>query len=265
MMQALTPVRTFTPVRALTGDDILDVWERGAQRNSGGRGLAILAAACPELAPDAPAGLTVGCRDALLLEARERTFGPELAATAHCPACDEALEFTARTRDLRLSEETQVADAGKASFQWSRPGSQVTFRLPAAGDLEAVGDLAVAAAAERALLTRCVLAANLDGVAVGGAELPEDIAAEVSAAIGATAAAHDPQAEILLDLACPACGHRWQSPFDIAGFFWAEIAAQARQLLREVDILARAYGWHEADILALTPARRQGYIEMVQG
>jgi hypothetical protein len=33
--------------------------------------------------------------------------------------------------------------------------------------------------------------------------------------------------------------------------------------LREVHTLAWAYGWREADILAMSPARRQFYIELV--
>jgi hypothetical protein len=66
----------------------------------------------------------------------------------------------------------------------------------------------------------------------------------------------------MLDFACPSCGHEWQSLFDIAAFFWAEIAAQARRLLREVHQLASAYGWREADILAMSARRRRAYLEM---
>ena len=76
-------------------------------------------------------------------------------------------------------------------------------------------------------------------------------------------AARDPLAEIELALACPACGHQWQLVFDIASFLWLKIEMQARRLLREVHALARAYGWREADILALSPGRRQAYLEMV--
>jgi hypothetical protein len=46
-------------------------------------------------------------------------------------------------------------------------------------------------------------------------------------------------------------------------FFWKEIAAHAKRLLREVHILAAAYKWREADILAMNPNRRQYYLEMV--
>src|SRR5206468_730296 len=37
----------------------------------------------------------------------------------------------------------------------------------------------------------------------------------------------------------------------------------AGRLLREVDALARAYGWREPDILALTPWRRDAYLQLV--
>jgi hypothetical protein len=37
----------------------------------------------------------------------------------------------------------------------------------------------------------------------------------------------------------------------------------ARSLLAEVHSLARAYGWTESEILALSPQRRSTYLEMV--
>jgi hypothetical protein len=76
-------------------------------------------------------------------------------------------------------------------------------------------------------------------------------------------AASDPVAEVLLDLRCPLCAHSWQALFDIASFLWMEISAHARRLLREVDALARAYGWGEAEILGLSATRRQAYLELI--
>jgi len=46
-------------------------------------------------------------------------------------------------------------------------------------------------------------------------------------------------------------------------FLWTEITSQARRLLHEVHLLATTYGWHEADILAMSAIRRQYYLEMV--
>jgi len=86
-------------------------------------------------------------------------------------------------------------------------------------------------------------------------------AAVVDAVVGQIAET-DPQADITLRLACSECGHGWDAAFDIASFLWAEIAARARQLVYEVHALARRYGWREADILAMSPARRQLYLEV---
>jgi hypothetical protein len=78
-------------------------------------------------------------------------------------------------------------------------------------------------------------------------------------------AERDPQAELLLDLTCPACAHRWEAPFDIVPFFWTEIATEAKRLLREVHTLARSYGWREADVLAMSATRRRSYLEVLDG
>ncbi len=73
----------------------------------------------------------------------------------------------------------------------------------------------------------------------------------------------DPQADVQLNLSCPSCNHNWQMVFDIVSFFWSEIHTWAQQMLREVHILASAYGWYEADILVMSPSRRQFYLQMV--
>jgi hypothetical protein len=74
----------------------------------------------------------------------------------------------------------------------------------------------------------------------------------------------DPLADVQLALTCPACDHKWEQAFDIADFLWNEIQAWAQQTLRDVHSLALVYGWREADVLALSPTRRQMYLELVQ-
>ena len=82
--------------------------------------------------------------------------------------------------------------------------------------------------------------------------------------IGDLLAAADPVAEIRIALRCPACGNEQDEVLDIATFLWAEVAALAKRLLREVHALASAYGWTEAEALSLSAARRSLYMEMVQ-
>ena len=73
----------------------------------------------------------------------------------------------------------------------------------------------------------------------------------------------DPQANIQLSLQCPACRQESQVTFDIVTYFWNEINTWAHGVLRDVHILATAYGWRESDILSLSPWRRQLYLEMI--
>ena len=75
----------------------------------------------------------------------------------------------------------------------------------------------------------------------------------------------DPLLELACDLDCPHCGAAVRTTVDVPGFVWAEVEARARVLLAEIDVLARAYGWSEREILDLSPARRARYVDLVTG
>jgi hypothetical protein len=98
-----------------------------------------------------------------------------------------------------------------------------------------------------------------DGESIPAQALSESVIDRISSQL----AEADPQAEVLIDLTCAGCGHQWQTVFEVERFFWMKINGMARNLLREVHTLAFAYGWSEGDILALSPLRRQFYLEMV--
>ena len=242
-------------MRPLSACDLLRVWEVGEDQHPLDRALTLLTAACPELTWDELAALSVGQRDARLLTLREQTSGPTLNGFAECPRCAERLEFDVAVADLRVAAEP---DAGEEARELVIDGLALRFRLPNSRDLAAVLDCQDPAAARNLLVQRCVLEASHDGVPVVGNELP----AEAISRLTRRMAECDPQAEVLLDLRCPACEHGWQALFDIVAFFWAELAAQAKRLLREVHTLARAYGWRETDILNMSARRRQFYLEM---
>ena len=63
---------------------------------------------------------------------------------------------------------------------------------------------------------------------------------------------------------CPACRTEFAVDLDIAGFVWAELRARAQRLLREVHVLALAYGWTEDEVLALGERRRAAYLELTE-
>ena len=239
-------------MRALTAAEILRIWELGQVQHPVDRALTLLAAGSG-LLRETLAALSVGQRDAQLLALRELTFGAALNSFAECPQCRERLEFALDTTAIRAPRAQETA------FEWAIADLVVHFRLPDSRDLAALAGCPNPAEARRLLAQRCVLAVRRQGAAMAGDELPEEVMAQLAAHIEAC----DPQAEVLIDLTCPVCGHRWQALFDIAAFFWTEIGAQAKRLLRDVHSLASVYHWREADILALSAVRRRCYLEMV--
>ncbi|EIL98211.1 MULTISPECIES: hypothetical protein [Rhodanobacter] len=236
-----------------TPAQLLQVWERGGDPSAAARGLLLLGCSCDEYSAETQAALPLGRRDALLLELRERLFGAAIDAVATCPQCAATVEATFRCDDLRLPD----AEAA-ATLEHAAHGIRVQFRLPDSRDLLALENCGDAGAARALLLERCVLAAQRGSESREPRGLPHELQAEIAQAM----AQADPQADLQLAFRCPDCGHAWQPLFDIARFLWQELHAWALHMLREVDTLAQAYHWAEADILALSLRRRQAYLEL---
>ena len=217
----------------------LGVWEDGEREHPIDRALTILAALCGE--PRAAlAALPLNRRDALLLRARVAAFGPVLEAVAACERCGCEIEVTVR---IAGADAEPDADHGRLEA-----GASVAYRVPDSFDLAAIARCPDLAAAERALRERCISSERpLDEAALAAAERElERLSASSSVA---------------LELTCPDCAAVAAVALDPGAFFWSEIAAYARRVIDDVDALAARYGWSEAEILALSPARRARYLE----
>ncbi len=197
----------------------------------------------------------LGQRDGMLLQAYTQIFGDTLHGFAECPRCAERLEYSLSAREL-TSNTTAVPTAG---LSFVAGGITMRLRLLNSLDLSAAAACADVTAARRLLAERCVVEAARGGESIPAQALPESVIDRISSQL----AEADPQAEVLIDLTCTGCGHQWQIVFEVERFFWMKINGLARRLLREVHTLASAYGWSEGDILALSPLRRQFYLEMV--
>ena len=240
--------------------DIVRLWENGCRQHPLDRALTMLARACPEVDRSSLAALTIGQRDALLLELREQVFGGKMEAFAECPQCRERLEFSLETADFLSFPDIDLFEVGK-SLRYEEDGLHVTYRLPDSRDLAVAAGCGTPEAARAVLVQRCILESSLDNRQIPPLDLPDAITAEIAARMSET----DPVGDIVLNLSCPACHVDWQQPFDIGSFFWTEIAVHAKRLLREVHALARAYGWGEGEILSMSYDRRNNYLEMIEG
>ena len=251
-------------LRTPSAPDLLLAWERGLMQQPVQRALTLLQAAVPGANVESLAQLSIGRRNGLLLSLRERTFGSRLTAVATCPACGQRLELDFAVSDIQaIPPQTSLdeSEEGDGVFALHIDGHAMRFRLPNSLDLLVIADQADAPAARRQLLACCLIQADRDGEALAAEQLPGEVVDAISQQMDRL----DPQANVQLDLTCPTCEHRWLATLDLGDYLWREVADWAVRTLRDVHVLASAYGWREADILAMHPWRRQIYLELLNG
>jgi hypothetical protein len=231
-------------MRALTEIDVLELWERGRNRNQAERALLSLEVTMPALDPERCVDIGVGQRDIAVMDLQRATFGSSLDGIVTCPGCGEQLEFTIDTDAIRSATPSP-------SRQEFIAGNGLRFRLPSSHDLTAVQDAPDIDTAAWRLLRRCCL----DGI--DDAALSESLFSEVDAGLSAL----DAFAQFEIGFSCAACGNAWSDWFDICDWLWQEVESRARQLLDDIHFLAVAYGWSEEQILKLNPVRRAAYLE----
>lgn len=228
-------------------ETLLAVWEANWNRTPCERAVALLIATCPEISPEEAGRIPVGRRDEILLSLRERLFGCQAQLLTTCPVCTEQLEL-----DFALKE-VRSPSPSSSWFSIGPAGSEVTFRLPCSDDLLALQS--AKPSDPRDFLVRACLADSCSTLDSMSAELVNRISEEM--------ADLDPQANVMLGIACASCSHEWEVRFDISSLLWSEIDAWAQRLIGEVHVLAMTYGWDESAILVMSPLRRQIYLNMI--
>jgi hypothetical protein len=253
-------------LEAISNAQLLDLWEASGdgsrERGSGGarRSLALLRAAHPENTSEELAALPLGQCHQRLLRLRARLFGDHLECVSSCPGCGDELEMELSVSELLLSSgmASEEAVTTQQEVACHLPGSALRLRgrPPTLADLMAAGG----EDPERRLLERCVLESRRHGAPVPPASLEPDEVAE----LGRRLAEADPWLELWLDLECSGCGHRFRQLLDPGAYLATELEIAAAKLLRQIHRLARAYGWSEAEILALSPRRRRAYLQELE-
>lgn len=235
----------------------LDLWERAEGLPPVGRAVALAVATEPEADERIVAGLPLGRRDERLLRLRAALAGDAIDAIATCPSCGERVEFSTSVEALmalapsRPAAESETLDIGDI---------RVTWRPLDSDDMAAAAAAVSAGEAQRVLLGRSVHSATGP---VGKIE-PDRLPGAVRAALSRAMTVADPLAEVVIALTCPACGNALDADVDVADFVWAELNGRANRILREVAILAGAFGWTEQQVLALSEQRRAAYLAMVR-
>lgn len=237
-----------------TAEAVVAIWERGRSEHPVDRALTVLAG-CTGGARSELADWPLERRDAALAAYRATLFGPRWAGYAACPACGCGV-------DVALGVPAEPAEppgppGTTERFEVAAGGVVLSVRMPTSRDLAAAAGSATLEDARLALLRSCVTGGFADPAGVrpeAGAEALAAVEAELDRRAGLSAGT--------VAVTCPECSGTWALEMDVGAFFWREIEVLAGRLLREVDALARRYGWTEAEILGLSPARRRYYLEL---
>lgn len=238
-------------MRILSNAELLSLWERGHRLHSLDQGLLAVRAALAGPGNDNVADWTLGRRNQAVAQLHGSHFGDRLQGWTECGLCKEKLEFAIDCGDLI---ERQCEASAKPILVKGR-----LFRSPTSRDLARIAVEPDTEAAALRLAACCCLDAGADDSAAALEWSREELEELSEKMIEA-----DPLAEIMLSFECPVCRCAREQVLDLTEFFWAELEAAANRILREVHILASAYGWSEGEILALSDGRRAMYLQMVQ-
>lgn len=218
--------------------DLLDGWQSGAGEPAQRRFTALLDGEPGELASD-----SLGQRNRRLIALLTRWVDRPVEAHVVCPTCAGTNEFV-----LPLAAMTELPDPP--------PGARVdlaghSFRLPTMEDIEELGSDAAA------LARRCA-----DDQKLG---LIPDLDSGQLAALGDKFDALDPLARLTTDFACTACDKEICAEVVLEDFVAAELTRTIDLLMRDIDVIAAAYGWSERDIATLPAERRARYVGLIAG
>ena len=261
--------------------EIVRVWEQGDGRPPVERALLALAVWRPEATWQELASLPLGERNRWLLALHTELAGPALQCRVTCSACGAPLELAVRTSDLLAhwaqSDSTapppdRAAQDTGAERELSIGGYRVHYRPLTSLDLAAAAAAPDVEQARWRLIERCVLSAWSLVVrrptAADGEQTtrlvrvaPRSLPARVVRALAEALAESDPLADPAIRVVCGECGGAFRPPIDVVGLVWSALGWLARQAIEDVHTLAAAYGWSEADILAMAPRRRQLYLD----
>jgi hypothetical protein len=232
---------------------LLDALDRGARASTSERALLLLEVWLLDPVEKIER-MPLGWVAARLLELRAALIGPSLECLGDCRECGAALECEAPVGQLVAAGPAAVV-AGE-TFRLRHEEYEIEYRLPATADLIAVRG---GGEAGRSLALRLIGRAWRSGELLEAEALPD----EVWTALEGSVLERDPLAQVELSLACPACGRRSSEPLDVADFVWRELSVLGQGLVYEVARLAWAFGWREADILAMSDQRRRRYLELL--
>lgn len=225
---------------------LFDHWSASAGAAAHDRLAALLRAS--GVAAETLDGETLGARNQRLIALHDEWIGGAIEAQVACSQCRLANSFLVPKAAMRALSPADPDALVRLSYQ----GGEIAYRVPRMADIMAVG---AAADMRLAMLDRCAATGDQGPAAALDAAMLDAIEAGFDRA--------DPLANIVVESLCSGCGAAIAASVNLAAFVVIDLDRLYATLLRDVDMLASAYGWGEAEILALPADRRARYVAMI--
>jgi hypothetical protein len=236
--------------RSATGHDDIALADSGAGL-AGVLDYVARAVSRPDGAPLDPGALPVGDLDLLVVARRRELRGDTLIAEGRCDQCgavvDVQFSLAAFANHHRPRASRSAAPVPDEPGWWRLRTHDVTFRLPVAADVLAVGE---DDDPRTALLSRCVRGA----LARRGARAAEHAMATLAPTLRADVAG-----------TCPECSANVLLDVDARELCLTELRFLAATVYDDVNLIASTYRWTQAAILNLPSTRRRRYADMIAG
>jgi hypothetical protein len=225
----------------VTGEPtLLDGWSAALGKGWGERCLASTSLALGADRDEAAAHDWDDAQRELLRFSASRTGRVDAVAT--CPHCAAMIDVDVPVARMALASSSSDDVTPLAARRVGRV--HAALRVPTVGDLIDAAALDTPEEAQALLAERCGL----------GEVDPE----EWDAAITDLDESH-PLLAASCAVACPDCGEEFEATLDPVELCWEAVDAAATEVIDDVVALATAFGWSEADVLAVPPRRRAMY------
>ena len=205
-------------------------------------------------------GLTLAERIAALCTIVSLTYGArglEIAVRCQHAECGERFAVELILDDLReLGAQANRQPTIEITLAGSEPGS-LRLRRPTGADQRAwqLQRYASLADAERAMVLSL-----LEGDPSSADVMTDEVFDQTAEAM----ADADPLPSFQIRCRCVGCDAEDDHPVDLELALMGRLARRQRELIGEVDALARRYGWTEPQVLALPSWRRRAYLERIE-
>jgi len=198
--------------------------------------------------PDRAAALCIADRQFLMRRLAALLGGDHVWQNTHCSACDAIFDFQVRQTELPVSEPGPGYPFASVALGETR----FRLRVPNGADQEVVAAIAEDLPARQMLAWLCFT--DEEGKPDPGM-LDEGVLAGMESVLEAVT----PEAAVMVQSACPECGHGNAVNIDP----YIVLQTTAKELYDEIHTLAINYHWDEAPILALPRARRRRYLDLI--